>query len=154
MSNLKQIGLAINIYAGQYERRVPWTGDGKSFSGIASCQPSFGLLSNELTSAKVFSCPSTTNRPASGYPLTNVNSVSYCLVPVLIWKDTPDSILAFDRIGSVGKMDRYWRGSTWTVASPHGTAGGNILFNDGHVSWQTALPSTPGTNGQAFALRP
>jgi prepilin-type N-terminal cleavage/methylation domain-containing protein/prepilin-type processing-associated H-X9-DG protein len=154
LSNLKQIGVGIGIYAESYSGRIPWNGEGGEI-GYASVQPSFGLLSNEITSAKVYTCPSSIEHPATGYPLTNIGAVSYCMVATLIWQDVPDSILAFDRLSNLGNLDRYYARSVWTQNSPHKIAGGNILFNDGHVSFATRLPSTPGTNGTtAVTLRP
>ena len=38
--------------------------------------------------------------------------------------------------------------------APHKINGGNVVFNDGHVEWKVPLPSTPGTNGNAFVLLP
>jgi prepilin-type N-terminal cleavage/methylation domain-containing protein/prepilin-type processing-associated H-X9-DG protein len=161
LSNLKQIGIAVGMYAENYQGRVPWAssdnsgpGDGSNQRGIGSCQPSFGLLSNELTSAKVYACPSSGEKQATGYPLTNVNTVSYCLVPVIVWQDVPDSILAFDRIAAVGNLEKYYSASTWQQISPHKNVGGNVLYNDGHVQFVTRLPSTPGSNGASFVLRP
>jgi prepilin-type processing-associated H-X9-DG protein len=45
----------------------------------------------------------------------------------------------------------YTKGAKWSASSPapiapHKDAGGNILFNDGHVSWYNALPSMVTTN--------
>ena len=148
MSNLKQIGLGIAMYADMSANRVCW--DGIKTDGSA-CQTSFGLLSNVLSSAGVFACPSSASEhPAPGYPLfysNNTAFVSYDLVPVIVWQDRPDSILAFDRIdayGSAAGSPTYAQGSTWGTAAPHKTQGGNVLFDDGRVSWQLYLPSRPG----------
>ena len=45
----------------------------------------------------------------------------------------------------------YTKGAKWlatgTVApSPHKDAGGNVLYNDGHVAWNNSLSATVGTN--------
>jgi prepilin-type N-terminal cleavage/methylation domain-containing protein/prepilin-type processing-associated H-X9-DG protein len=149
LSNLKQIGLGVSMYADSYQGRVPWNGG----PAIQTDCTSFGLMSNEVTSAKIFACPSTSEKPAQLYPLAGSN-VSYCLVPCLIWQDVPDSILAFDRMNVLGDTASYARGSPWMMLSPHKISGGNVLFNDGHVQWETTLPSTPGTNGTPFAQRP
>jgi len=39
-----------------------------------------------------------------------------------------------------------WSGIGNTPIAPHKDQGGNVLFNDGHVSWQNSLPTTCGTN--------
>lgn len=143
MSNLKQIGLGIAMYADMNANRVCW--DGKAHT--TPCETSFGLLSNVVSSAKVFACPSSNAETTSTtYPLSG-KSVSYDLVPAILWQDSPDSILAFDRLEANGTAaGNYNAGSTWSSVSPHKIAGGHVLFNDGHVAWQAALPSMPCTN--------
>lgn len=151
LSNLKQIGLGIGMYADSYGGRVCWDGS----AHMQSPYTSFSLLSNVVTSAKVYACPSSTEVPAISYPLVKPQD-SYILVPALIWQDIPDSILAFDRLESVGGSvgHTYSKNSPWSGTGPHKINGGNVLFNDGHVQWCVALPSTPGTNGTAVHLQP
>ena len=149
LSNLKQIGLGIGMYADSYQGRVCWSG---ATAGSA-VYTSWDLLSNVVTSAKVYCCPSSTETNAPTYPLIS-KSVSYSLVPNLVWQDVPDSILAFDRINIIGSGNQPTRGSPWTSNSPHKINGGNVLFNDGHVEWKVALPTTPGTNGSSYVLNP
>jgi prepilin-type N-terminal cleavage/methylation domain-containing protein/prepilin-type processing-associated H-X9-DG protein len=150
LNNLKQIGLGIGMYADSSANRVPWDG-GKEGTAAAT---SFGLLSNYVSSAKLYACPSdATVKGAANYPL-NATNISYCLVPVILWQDEPDSILAFDRIDAIGVTPTYARNSQWGSLAPHKTRGGNILFNDGHASWATALPSVPGTSATSFVQGP
>ena len=150
LSNLKQVGVSIAMYADNYNGRVPWSGD-------LALQPpttSFNLMSNVLGSAKIFACPSSRESSSPTWPLGGSTNVSYSYVPVLVWQDVPDSILAFDRMGVSGSGLSYTRGSTWDSMAPHKQSGGNVLFNDGHVEFKTALPSAPGTNGTPYFLRP
>ena len=151
MSNLKQIGLGIAMYADMYASRVPW--DGTATPG--SVLTSFGLLSNVVSSSKIFTCPSgSTDKQTITYPLGYTN-VSYSLVPGIYWQDCPDSILAFDRIEAQGSPSAtYAKGSLWSSYAPHKAQGGNILFNDGHVEWKSVLPSVPGTNSVCAVLVP
>jgi prepilin-type N-terminal cleavage/methylation domain-containing protein/prepilin-type processing-associated H-X9-DG protein len=149
LSNLKQIGLGIGMYAESYQGRIPWDGT----PAPQTCVTSFSLMSNEVTSAKVYACPSTTEKPAGSYPLQGAN-VSYCLVPVLVWQDIPDSIVAFDRMNVLGDKNTYGAGSRWNPGAPHKAGGGNVLFNDGHVQWAVQLASTPGSQGVSQVLRP
>ena len=161
LSNLKQIGLGVGMYSESYRGRVPWDGSGGAVTiprlGVVS---SFNLLSNDVTSSKVFVCPSSKETASPTYPLgldsTTAGSgtnASYSLVPTIIWQDVPDSILAFDRMATDVSV-AYTRNSTWTSVAPHKSAGGNVLFNDGHVQWQTFLPSSPGQNGTSGFLAP
>jgi prepilin-type N-terminal cleavage/methylation domain-containing protein/prepilin-type processing-associated H-X9-DG protein len=142
VSNLKQIGLGIGMYGELYNTRVPYDGNKDP---LTSDVTSFSLLSNVVKNPRIFFCPSDGGgAPKPTYPLDKY-SISYCLVPVIYWQDRPDSILAFDRIddrGSAGAA--YLQNSSWGSLAPHKAIGGNVLFNDGHVSWQSALPSTPG----------
>ncbi len=152
LSNLKQIGLGIAMYSDSYNSRMPLaSGTPPSLCG------SLNLLSNVVTSAKIFACPSDSAAKAqAGYGLTNASSsgpfaVSYTYCAGLFWQDQPDSIIALDRMGGTPvAVANYTVGAQWsgtaTPIAPHKNQGGNILFNDGHVSWQNSLPSTCGTN--------
>jgi prepilin-type N-terminal cleavage/methylation domain-containing protein/prepilin-type processing-associated H-X9-DG protein len=149
LSNLKQIGLGIAMYADNYNGRMPLT----TVTPNPLCS-SFNLLSNVVTSAKVFACPSdSAARAQASYGLTNSTTlaVSYTYCAGLFWQDQPDSIIALDRMGNNVKEANYtvgqrWSGSGAAPIAPHKDQGGNVLFNDGHVSWQNTLPYTCGTN--------
>ncbi len=150
LSNLKQIGLGIAMYSDNYNGRMPLT------TKAAALCSSFNLLSNVVTSAKIFACPSDSAAKAQpGYGLTNnaggTLAVSYTYCAGLFWQDQPDSVIALDRMGSSVTEPSYtvgerWSGSGNSPIAPHKDQGGNILFNDGHVSWQNTLPYTCGTN--------
>jgi prepilin-type N-terminal cleavage/methylation domain-containing protein/prepilin-type processing-associated H-X9-DG protein len=157
LSNLKQIGLGIAMYADSYNGRIPM--DSSSAPTLAG---SFNLLSNVVTSSKVFTCPSdAAKKLTSAYPLdttatdgTHPINISYSYCPYIIWQDQPDSILALDRMGA--KYVNYTKAGRWTATTtapnyeantaPHKDNGGNVLFNDGHVAWQNTLPSVVCSN--------
>ncbi len=166
LSNLKQIGLGIAMYADNYNGRVPLD---NGTSGQANLGNSLNLLSNTITSAKIFTCPSdSAKKLTAAYPLSTVAAgtanaqVSYAYCPFIIWQDQPDSVLALDRmaIATTG----YTKGGKWASASPPGTAsavpaphkdaGGNVLYNDGHVAWNNSLSAIVGTNGSSAVLAP
>lgn len=145
LSNLKQLGMAIAMYADADRLgRCPMDGDPPTLLG------SLRLLTNQLGSAKVLSCPSDPRvHPEGDFAKLTTNNISYSYVPNLKWQDTPDSILALDRIHATAK------GSWWPVTGNHNNVGGNILFNDGHVSFQTSLPSDlKDKDGKASLLSP
>lgn len=146
LSNLKQIGLAIAMYADNYGGRVPADQATPTINSLK-------LLSNDLTSAKLFACPSDSRaRALATYPgAFNRTNLSYAYCPYLIWQDYPDSILALDVMKDASAATDYDKGKKWDVTAPHKSDGGNVLFNDGHVAWQTALPSKVGT-GTAVAV--
>jgi prepilin-type N-terminal cleavage/methylation domain-containing protein/prepilin-type processing-associated H-X9-DG protein len=151
LSNLKQIGLGIAMYADSYNSRMPL--NSSSPAGLCG---SFNLLSNVVTSAKIFSCPSdSAGKLQVGFGLTNTVGgpfgCSYTYIAGLFWEDQPDSIIALDRMGNAVTPQDYTIGAHWANAgaspfAPHKDQGGNVLFNDGHVAWQNSLPSTCGTN--------
>ena len=90
------------------------------------------LLSNFCTSAKILYCPGDPRpeaRPAECVEKLTVNNISYSYVPNLIWQDSPDTIVALDRIYSTSA------GSAWPTNGNHKGLGGNVLFNDGRVAW-------------------
>lgn len=133
-SNLKQLGLAIAMYADMYQNRCPMDSANPTLVG------SMKLLSNTCSSAKILYCPGDARpgaKPEVYFDRLTVNNISYSYVPNLLWQDSPDSIIALDRIYSTSA------GSEWPTSGNHeGQGGGNVLFNDGSVKWLTNLPST------------
>ena len=122
---------------------------------------SFNLLSNTITSAKIYVCPSDSSRKLTAtYPLTTVTSgntnVSYAYCPFIIWQDQADSVLALDRMAT--STANYTKGAKWVASggvnspSPHKDAGGNVLYNDGHVAWNNSLSAAVGTNGSPAVI--
>jgi prepilin-type N-terminal cleavage/methylation domain-containing protein/prepilin-type processing-associated H-X9-DG protein len=155
LSNLKQIGLGIAMYADNYNGRIPMD------AATPNLGASFNLLSNTVTSSKIFACPSDSAKKATvNYPLdtskpsglTGCQNVSYAYCPFILWQDQPDSILALDRMGA--QIANYTKAGKWLVTgagtagnpAPHKDSGGNVLFNDGHVAWQNTLPSVLSSN--------
>jgi prepilin-type N-terminal cleavage/methylation domain-containing protein/prepilin-type processing-associated H-X9-DG protein len=150
LNNLKQIGLGIAMYSDSYNGRMP-----QDLASSPTLVGSYNLLSNVITSAKIFTCPSdSAAKLQTSYPLTNTTanmSISYSYSTGLIWEDQPDSIIALDRMGKAVTAAGYTKGARWNSSgtapgAPHKDAGGNVVFNDGHASWQNSLPSAAGTN--------
>jgi prepilin-type N-terminal cleavage/methylation domain-containing protein len=150
LNNLKQIGLGIAMYADGYNGRMP-----QDLASNPTLVGSYNLLSNVITSAKIFTCLSdNAAKPQASYPLVNTvssMSISYSYSVGLIWEDQPDSIIALDRMGKSVTAAGYTKGAKWSSigsapGAPHRDAGGSVLYNDGHVAWANSLPSTAGTN--------
>ena len=154
INNLKQIGLGIAIYADNYNSRMP-----QDLTINPTLAGSYSLLSNVISSTKVFVCPSdAAAKPQVGYPLTNSTvsqGISYSYSVGLMWQDSPDSIIALDRMGKSVTAAGYTKGAKWSFSgapvAPHKDAGGHVLFNDGHASWANTLPVTAGTNSSPSA---
>ncbi len=150
LSNLRQIGLGIAMYADGYNGRMP-----QDLASNPTLAGSYNLLSNVITSSKIFTCPSdSAAKIQSVYPLVNAagsQSLSYSYSVGLIWEDQPDSIIALDRMGKSVLAAGYMKGARWSASgnspfAPHKDAGGNVVYNDGHAAWANSLPSTAGTN--------
>jgi prepilin-type processing-associated H-X9-DG protein len=146
MGNLKQLGLAIAMYADMYQNRCPMDSANPTLMG------SMKLLSNFCSSAKVLYCPEDARwgaKPEVHWDKLTVNNISYSYVPNLVWQDSPDSIVALDRIYSTSA------GSAWPKRGNHKGKGGNVLFNDGSVKWLTNLPSAlKDKDGRKVVLSP
>ena len=132
-SNLKQVGIAIALYADLYGQKCPLDSSTTDFSA-ATATGSFNLLSNVVQSPKIFACPSDSVKALSTYPITSGN-LSYAYVPGLTWQDvSADSVVAVEKGSGSAK------GNKWNSTSPHKDQGGNILFNDSHVQFLNSLP--------------
>jgi prepilin-type processing-associated H-X9-DG protein len=105
-SNLRQIGLAIHMYADDYNDEFP---------------PDFkALYPNYVDNPKVFKCPQGKATYKDFYPGGTIrpSSTSYAYVPGLKATTPGHVILAYDK----------------TVTN-HGGLGRNVVFADAHVEW-------------------
>jgi prepilin-type N-terminal cleavage/methylation domain-containing protein/prepilin-type processing-associated H-X9-DG protein len=150
LSNLKQLGLSIAMYADINNDRTP--GVAANVSGWGTAGPNIGaaamaLMSNTLSSTKVMTCPSTSASPAQDYSSVNFTqgNFSYSYQTGLVWQGGVDNIVAWDKgvtsaAGGIPGWTLSVGGSTgWVTTGNHKDAGGNVLFNDGHVSFQTKM---------------
>lgn len=136
VSNLKQIGLASKMYAGDFNEKFPCSknylnNDGSVASTASGFHngPSITLLmsQNYNTDYKVYVCPSsTTNSGTSTAPYglsasSGSSNVSYCFIAGMNENNSPDSGLSFDTAydmkATKANHDKY----------------GNVLFVDGSV---------------------
>ena len=163
-NNLRQIGMLIAQYSSDYTYGpVPYQTNVWAWSNH-----SFSNLQNYLTFPSVFHCPSDTRKPSKIVTdwttfTASTNACSYSLGRNLRWGGSGmNRAVVMDRVGTGpgvyqfnGGIYPYYSagpasfnllnptngttGAVWTNGN-HGSAGGNILFNDGHVNFQTALP--------------
>jgi prepilin-type N-terminal cleavage/methylation domain-containing protein/prepilin-type processing-associated H-X9-DG protein len=158
MNNLKQVGLAIAQYSGDFTDREPATG--------AAWADGTGVFSNltlayvYLGTPKILVCPtSTTKTPASSFQASGILDSLNCSYAYQgngaggsksnqIWMADANDIVAWDQgVGDTAKGGSVaapgWSGSNamWQSSGNHKVAGGNILFNDGHVSWNNRMPT-------------
>ena len=89
VNNLKQIGLAMRLWASDHDEKFPWKidqaeGGGRPVgSGNARVNLQFSLASNELVTTKILLCPSDTTRrlpaPSFALPTLLLSNISYTL---------------------------------------------------------------------------
>jgi prepilin-type N-terminal cleavage/methylation domain-containing protein/prepilin-type processing-associated H-X9-DG protein len=153
VSNLKQIDLAMRIWANDNEGKFPWRVDQAEGGGkydIANPMPAhaqFGLVSNELVTPKIVACPSDKDRPPSdSFKAFGQNNVSY-EVGNDADQTKPNMILAADRSLSGFEFSGLWdntacftinsppggQNAKWDSAKCHGANMGNVGFCDGSV---------------------
>ena len=106
ISNLKQIGLAIRMYAQEYKEEFPNCEGAKGLEMLRSG----GYLEN----VKLYNCPSTTDMITDNYDL-RASSISYSYASGLNESTSVDSAVAWDKPCNHNKF-------------------GNILFVDGHAA--------------------
>ena len=140
-NNLKQLGLAIQMYCDLYQNSN-WTApmDNTAFTSAHTVN-SFQLLTNGniLTSGRILSCPSASQKSVVNMASLSSGNISYSYVPGMIWQSVAsDSMVVLDVFpGSSANF-----GAAWPSTGNHKDTGGNVLFNDGHVEFKAKLPST------------
>ena len=152
VSNLKQIGLAIAMYADLYGQKVPYTG-----VDTDNAQKNFAPLSNTVQSTRIFICPSDSRagvkqatdfgNGVGGFLENSDKHCSYSISDGLTWQDVAaDSIVALESVGTTANGFEHLaapadgdKGNKWKDGN-HKADGGNILFNDGHLEFKNSLP--------------
>ena len=158
VSNLKQIGLAMRLWANDHDAKFPWrvdqTEDGGMPNGTdnAKVHFQFQLASNELVTPKVVVCPSDTGRKAAdNFVAFDASNVSYVLGNDAD-EAKPYNILAADRsltgFDVTGLADNtvcytapgpsyFGKNAKWDPTLCHGPSAGNLLMGDGSVQQVT-----------------
>ena len=102
-NNLKQIGLAMWLWADNNDGKFPWKVDqslaGGQPNGTDNAKVNFqlSLVSNELASTKILLCPNDVRRiPATNFATISLTNVSYSLCDAADQK-RPRVVLAVDR---------------------------------------------------------
>lgn len=130
-NNLRQIGIALHLYAADNNENFPSVAAGSSSMGP--------LYSDYVDTTRVWDCPSDPNKatPAdmasvtAGPPKTLADS-SYCYGPGMSELSVSTAVIAADR----GANDaRVASGS----GHNHGLDGVNALFVGGHVKWAPSI---------------
>jgi prepilin-type N-terminal cleavage/methylation domain-containing protein/prepilin-type processing-associated H-X9-DG protein len=145
LNNLKQIGLACQQYAGDSGGRLP--------CGATSVFSNLMLTSVYLGTTKVLICPSSAKFRVEGFTNaspTDAKNVSYsyqvsALIPTatgMIWNVNAQDVVMWDQgVAGTPGGPTGGVGLPWAATSNHKGDGGNVLFNDCHVSWNTKTPT-------------
>ena len=156
MNNLKQLGLAIAQYSGDFTDRTPATGS--NTGGVCS---NLALVSGYLSTPKTLACPSSTKSAAATWAAASDSTkCSYAYQGAgqngntnMIWLADPNDIVAWDNnniltgVTAGGNATAAYPATPttanagWASTSSHKGTGGNILFSDGHCSWFTKVPT-------------
>lgn len=136
-SNLKQIGLGINMYANDNSGNFPGYTD--TTTSYDTELASLGLLwsMGYVTDRKVFKCPSdagvvdTVNLELTSGTNTNftIARCSYGYDDNHFTADDPGVAIAADARGTS-------TAATYYLSDNHATKGQNVLYLDGHVEWK------------------
>lgn len=152
-NNLRQLGMAVLMYAQDWDGRLPATTDGP---------PSYGnlwvwkLYPNYLRGENVFICPSAI-QPLSSDTNQPFNArLSYTANVVILGEGGGNPITGFTRpsdgaiIGDMAKDWGYvcawwWVGMVDRRHSGGKSGGVNVVYLDGHVKWtEEEIPTTDG----------
>ena len=166
MNNLKQIGLAIAQYSGDFSDRTPSIG--KAWGDATGVYSNLAIASSYLGSPKILVCPSGSKSPAGSWTTvpSDLTNCSYAYqgaggstLGQMIWMADPNDIVAWDQevagcLTGTGtapsNSGAFFVGSPWVTTSTHKGAGGNILFSDGHCGWNSKMP----TNANLGCMNP
>jgi len=153
VNNLKQIGIAMRLWADDHDARYPWRVDQSEGGGMpngtdnAKAHWQFGLASNQLATPKILLCPSDTGRKlATDFVAYGAGNVSYALGDDAS-ETKPNNILAADRsLSGFEYSGLHDNTACYTINSPdggrnaewdrficHGANAGNLGLGDGSV---------------------
>ncbi|MBM4064682.1 MAG: DUF1559 domain-containing protein [Planctomycetes bacterium] len=149
-SNLKQIGLAINMYANDNNGAFPTGGNGgttasASTTAAAELESIGKLFDAYITDRKVFRCTSDTAVSETSVLTLTTTPSSFLASTCSYGYD--DNHISSDDPGVAIAADA--KGTGTTLSDNHNQKGQNVLYLDGHVEWKGT--STCGFyNGSAY----
>ena len=149
ISNLKQIGLGMHMYAQDWDEAFP-------SAGVTNFAVSGAMnrLALYVKAGKTFYCPSSTDTPESDTADLTGRNISYAYQSGYSEQTSVNNVLMMDQTDHVADSNTGVDDQVLDSTCNHGLAGVNALYVDGHVSWveamsTAALPanSTDAVNG-------
>jgi prepilin-type N-terminal cleavage/methylation domain-containing protein/prepilin-type processing-associated H-X9-DG protein len=135
-SNLKQIGLAMSMYANDNSGNCPGYTDTTTTTSATELNSLGRLYDAYVSDRKIFKCPSDVNvTDANVLTLTTTNTsftiytCSYGYDDNHTNIDDPGTAIAADARGTSTTTTNY-------LSDNHNTKGQNVLYLDGHVEWK------------------
>jgi len=155
LNNLKQLGLTCAQYSMDASDHLMSLG--VAYVGAnANIASNLSLAVSYLGTPKVLACPSSATKVATNRwaGILDSANVSYAYQGAgkggagsnLVWMLDPNDMVAWDAgvtgfIVGDNPIANMTVGAIWTTGSAHKGTGGNILFNEGHVSWASKVPT-------------
>jgi prepilin-type N-terminal cleavage/methylation domain-containing protein/prepilin-type processing-associated H-X9-DG protein len=132
LSNLKQLGLSMHMYAQDWAEAFPDT-NATAVKDINVMCPAYA------SAAKLFVCPSSSVDTVQTGPLTatslQITNMSYAYALNITEQTSTDTcVLADQSVADVTKVGG-WNEFLGGGVENHGTDGVNALYVDGHVEW-------------------
>ena len=124
-NNLRQIGIAIHLYAADWDERFPYS------AGQDDCRDLGILYDAYVDTAKIFDCPSDSTKATDAFSNgTTLTNSSYAYDAGLNEQTRSTTALASDNGIAAGRR--------LADDDNHGAHGVNVLFVGGHVKWVPA----------------
>lgn len=143
LNNLKQVGLAARVWEGDNENKFPWSiaqtnGGSMEFTAGPNLWRHFQVMSNELSTPKVLTCPADDRLAATNFTYVSNSNISFFLGIGVTSENTVNALFAGDRNITNGLTIKNAmldlppdRPAGWT-SEMHNKVG-NILLADGSI---------------------
>lgn len=135
INNLKQLGLAMHMYAQDYGELFP-DANSTAVADIEMMAPTYA------SAAKMFVCPSSTDVATTGTlsattkGILTIANISYAYAADCDEQTQSDTCIMVDQAGgTVATKNTVWAMGLTTAPVNHQTDGINALFIDSHVEW-------------------
>jgi len=146
LSNLRQIGIALQLYAGDYNNRLPWMSD--IYPGVISLYPGPDqVLAHQLGNLNVLACPSDKWTPDKPVPSPAQAPTFFAQTgSSFSWNDFLNGQDA-DHLSAIGmKFDPHQMPLMFDKEKFHSARGDgkakNYLYADGHIKNLLAIAGT------------